>query len=142
MESRSTTQPTAPEKAYGHLPEPIQGFLPSRRVGNCTEQTLGTYRENLHRILGAPADAGIDFIIAQGVEAGPLVAAGGGSVAPIPLVAAGGIADGRGLATALTLGAEGMLLRSDAFQAHEVYKQKILAAHATAISTRNLLFIR
>jgi NAD(P)H-dependent flavin oxidoreductase YrpB (nitropropane dioxygenase family) len=87
--------------------------------------------------------AGVDFIIAQGVEAGGHVAGTVSTmvllprvvdtVAPIPVVAAGGIADGRGLAAALVLGAEGVLLGTRLIattecNAHEVYKQKILAA--------------
>jgi NAD(P)H-dependent flavin oxidoreductase YrpB (nitropropane dioxygenase family) len=87
--------------------------------------------------------AGVDFIIAQGVEAGGHIAGTVSSmvltprvvdaVASIPVVAAGGIADGRGLAAALALGAEGVLLgnrliASAEANAHEVYKQKVLAA--------------
>jgi nitronate monooxygenase len=62
------------------------------------------------------ARAGADVIAAQGSEAGghtgyagtlPFVPAVADAVGEIPVVAAGGIADGRGLAAALMLGAEG-----------------------------------
>ena len=62
------------------------------------------------------AAAGADVIIAQGSDAGghagsigtfALLPAIVDAVAPIPVVAAGGIADGRGLAAALLLGAQG-----------------------------------
>jgi len=62
------------------------------------------------------AQAGVDVIIAQGTEAGghtglagtlALVPAVVDAVGDIPVVAAGGIADGRGLAAALLLGAAG-----------------------------------
>jgi nitronate monooxygenase len=64
-------------------------------------------------------EAGADFIVAQGTEGGghggsraalPLVPAVVDWVAPTPVIAAGGIADGRGLAAALMLGAEGALI--------------------------------
>jgi nitronate monooxygenase len=64
------------------------------------------------------ASAGADVIIAQGRDAGGhsgmtrgtigLVPAVVDAVGPIPVVAAGGIADGRGLAAALSLGAAGV----------------------------------
>lgn len=66
------------------------------------------------------ADAGADVVVAQGRDAGGhagtargtfgLIPAVVDAVAPIPVVAAGGIADGRGLAAALMLGAEGVLM--------------------------------
>jgi len=65
------------------------------------------------------AEAEADVIVAQGTEAGghvgwmsslPLVPMMVKAVAPLPVLAAGGIADGHGLAAALALGAEGVLL--------------------------------
>jgi NAD(P)H-dependent flavin oxidoreductase YrpB (nitropropane dioxygenase family) len=65
------------------------------------------------------AEAGADIIVAQGAEGGGHVGLMGTivlvpqvvrAVAPLPVLAAGGIADGAGLAAALMLGAEGVLL--------------------------------
>ena len=65
------------------------------------------------------AEAGADVLVAQGTEAGghvgwmaslPLLPMMVKTVAPLPVLCAGGIADGRGLAAALALGAEGVLL--------------------------------
>jgi NAD(P)H-dependent flavin oxidoreductase YrpB (nitropropane dioxygenase family) len=65
------------------------------------------------------AEAGADVLVAQGTEAGghvgwmaslPLLPMMAKAVAPLPVLCAGGIADGRGLAAALALGAEGVLL--------------------------------
>jgi nitronate monooxygenase len=66
-------------------------------------------------------DAGVDIVVAQGWEAGghvrgqvaalPLVPRVVDAVTPTPVVAAGGIADGRGMAAALTLGAAGVCER-------------------------------
>ncbi len=78
----------------------------------CQVQTLEQARQ--------AAAAGADIIIAQGRDAGGhsgmargtigLVPAVVDAVGPIPVVAAGGIADGRGLAAALSLGAAGVLM--------------------------------
>jgi nitronate monooxygenase len=88
--------------------------------------------------------AGADFVVAQGSEAGghgavratlPLVPAVVDAVAPAPVLAAGGIADGRGLAAALMLGAQGAMLGtrfSAASEAltHEQAKARIVNARA------------
>jgi nitronate monooxygenase len=72
--------------------------------------------------------AGADFIVAQGTEAGghgaaratlPLVPAVVDAVAPTPVLAAGGIADGRGLAAALMLGVQGVLMGTRFYAATE-----------------------
>lgn len=75
------------------------------------------------------AEAGADIIVAQGGEAGGhgvsrgtlgLVPAVVDAVpASIPVVAAGGIGDGRGLAAALTLGAAGVLVGTRFYATHE-----------------------
>ena len=73
-------------------------------------------------------DAGADIIVAQGTEAGghgavrstlPLVPAVVDAVQPIPVLAAGGIADGRGLAAAFMLGAQGVLMGTRFYAATE-----------------------
>jgi NAD(P)H-dependent flavin oxidoreductase YrpB (nitropropane dioxygenase family) len=89
------------------------------------------------------ADAGVDAIIAQGVEAGGHIAGQVSTmvlvprvvdaVSPVPVAAAGGIADARGLVAALALGAEGVVLgtrflATPEAAAHPVYKQKVLEA--------------
>ena len=77
----------------------------------CQVQTVAQARVAL--------EAGADLLVAEGNEAGghggarstlPLVPAVADAVAPVPVVAAGGIADGRGLAAALMLGAQGALM--------------------------------
>lgn len=88
-------------------------------------------------------ETGADIIVAQGSEAGghgasratlPLVPAVVDAVAPTPVLAAGGIADGRGLAAALMLGADGALIGTRFYASAEALgsdraKQRIVAAH-------------
>jgi NAD(P)H-dependent flavin oxidoreductase YrpB (nitropropane dioxygenase family) len=96
------------------------------------------------------AEAGADVIIAQGTEGGghvgwmtsmvltPMVV---DAVAPIPVLTAGGVADGRGLAAAIALGADGVLLGTRFLASvesplHPNFKQAIVDAdgHDTALS--------
>jgi enoyl-[acyl-carrier protein] reductase II len=89
-------------------------------------------------------EAGCDLVVAQGTEAGghtgkvatfalvPQVVDAVGD--RVPVVAAGGIVDGRGLAAALALGADGVWVGTRFIATPEArsvagYKDKLLAAH-------------
>jgi len=99
------------------------------------------------------AEAGADVIVAQGTEAG-----GHGMTEPLftllpqvvdacadtPVVAAGGIADGRGLAAAMMLGAEGVLMgtrfyASQEAEGHKEAKRRIVAAEGGE-TVRSIVF--
>jgi nitronate monooxygenase len=103
----------------------------------CQTQTMAHVREAL--------DAGASVIVAQGAEAG----GHGGRRSTLPfvpevadllaknypevlLLAAGGIADGRGLAASLTLGADGVLVGSRFWAAEEALTAPAAAARAIA----------
>jgi NAD(P)H-dependent flavin oxidoreductase YrpB (nitropropane dioxygenase family) len=87
-------------------------------------------------------DAGVDIIVAQGHEAGGhtgqigtmvLVPQVVDAVAPLPVLAAGGIASGRQVAAALALGAQGVWtgsvwLTTQEAETHPVVKEKFLRA--------------
>jgi nitronate monooxygenase len=92
------------------------------------------------------AAAGADVIVAQGWEAGghvrgtvttlALVPRVVDSVSPVPVVAAGGIADGRGLAAVLALGASGAWVGTRFLAArespiHDDYRQRLFDAVET-----------
>ena len=89
------------------------------------------------------ADLGADLIVAQGWEAGghvigkiatlPLIPAVVDAVDPLPVIAAGGITDGRGLAAALCLGAQAAwvgtrFLAATEADIHPVYRARVLGA--------------
>ena len=92
----------------------------------------------------AAAEQGVDIIIAQGGESGgyggvvstmPLVPQVVDAVEPVPVIAAGGITDGRGLAAALMLGAQGVnvgtrFLATKESPIVESWKQAIIDAKA------------
>jgi NAD(P)H-dependent flavin oxidoreductase YrpB (nitropropane dioxygenase family) len=88
------------------------------------------------------AEAGADVIVAQGNEGGGHIGEIAGTVivrqvvkavAPLPVLAAGGFADGAGLAAALALGADGVLLgtrflATDEAPVEQAYKDAIVAS--------------
>ncbi|MCS6924715.1 MAG: nitronate monooxygenase [Candidatus Binatia bacterium] len=93
----------------------------------------------------AAAEAGVDAIIAQGVEAGghvksttalsTIVPAVVEAVRPIPVLAAGGIANGRGIVAAFSLGAQGVslgtrFLCSEEARVVRAYKERVVRSRA------------
>jgi NAD(P)H-dependent flavin oxidoreductase YrpB (nitropropane dioxygenase family) len=103
-------------------------------------------------------NCGVDIVIAQGWEAGghvrgtvatmPLVPAVVDAVSPVPVVAAGGIADGRGLAAALALGAAGAWIGTRFLASHEAaihprYRERLLQANENdTVFLENLFEVR
>jgi nitronate monooxygenase len=90
--------------------------------------------------------SGVDVVIAQGWEAGghvrsqvatlPLVAAVVDAVAPVPVIAAGGIGDARGVAAVLALGAQAAwlgtrFLLAQEMPIHDEYRRRLLNAVET-----------
>jgi NAD(P)H-dependent flavin oxidoreductase YrpB (nitropropane dioxygenase family) len=89
-------------------------------------------------------EAGVDIVVAQGYEAGGhtgtistlvLVPEVVDAVAPVPVLAAGGIGNGRQLTAALALGAQGIWcgsvwLTTEEAETHPVVKEKFLRARS------------
>jgi NAD(P)H-dependent flavin oxidoreductase YrpB (nitropropane dioxygenase family) len=91
-------------------------------------------------------DSGVDVVVAQGWEAGghvwgqvatlPLVPAVVDAVAPVPVIAAGGIGDARGVAAVLALGAQAAwlgtrFLLAQEMPIHEEYRRRVMDAAET-----------
>jgi nitronate monooxygenase/enoyl-[acyl-carrier protein] reductase II len=129
-------RPAAISLALGHRPELIQRVRDAGIPLLHQVHTVGQARQ--------VAESGADVIIAQGSEAGGNSGHVAGSVlipqvvdavAPVPVVAAGGIADGRGLAAAIVLGACGAnvgtrFLASQEATVDEEWKGQIVAAQS------------
>ena len=90
--------------------------------------------------------SGVDVVVAQGWEAGghvrgqvatlPLVPAVVDAVAPVPVIAAGGIGDARGVAAVLALGAQAAwlgtrFLLAEEMPIHEHYRHRLIDAAET-----------
>jgi len=104
-------------------------------------QTVGSAAEARHAV-----DCGADVVVAQGWEAGghvwsqvatlPLVPAVVDAVEPVPVIAAGGIGDARGVAAVLALGAQAAWLGTRFLLArempiHEEYRRRLEEASET-----------
>lgn len=126
-----SVQRSVVELALGHGPDAVMLSFgdpaPYARMIKAAGAALICQVQDLEEAQRA-LDAGADVIVAQGTEGGghggrrstfSLVPAVVDAVAPIPVVAAGGIADGRGLAAALMLGAQGALIGTRFYAAHE-----------------------
>ena len=104
-------------------------------------QTVGSAEEARRAV-----DCGVDVVVAQGWEAGghvkgrvatlPLVPAVVDAVAPVPVIAAGGIGDARGVAAVLALGAQAAwlgtrFLLAEEMPTHEEYRRRLIDATET-----------
>ncbi len=109
--------------------------------GGIVLHTVGSAKEARQAV-----DSGVDVVVAQGWEAGghvwggiatlPLVPAVVDAVAPVPVIAAGGIGDARGVAAVLALGAQAAWLGTRFLLAkempiHEDYRHALIAAAET-----------
>jgi len=119
-------------------PPPEEWIQRLHGVGTRVWMTVGSVRQAREAV-----DSGVDALIAQSGEAGghnksklglaTLVPAVVDAAAGVPVVAAGGIADGRGVAAALALGADAVcvgtrLVASREAFAHAEYKERVVAA--------------
>jgi enoyl-[acyl-carrier protein] reductase II len=137
--------------AAGHPGRHIEKF---KKFGSIVVHVVANVKQALKA-----EECGCDAIVAEGFEAGghngldeittmalvPQIV----DAVKIPVIAAGGIADGRGMTAAFALGAEGVQIGTRfaatiESSAHEVYKQKIVEANDgdTVITYRNILPVR
>jgi NAD(P)H-dependent flavin oxidoreductase YrpB (nitropropane dioxygenase family) len=121
--------------------DPSSYIQPVHDAGGIVLLTVGSADEARRAVV-----SGVDVIVAQGWEAGghvwgsvatlPLVPAVVDAVAPVPVIAAGGIGDARGVAAVLALGAQAAWLGTRFLLArempiHEDYRRALIAAAET-----------
>jgi nitronate monooxygenase len=123
------------------LGDPSSYVEPVHAAGGIVLHTVGSAEEARRAVA-----AGVDVIVAQGWEAGghvrgavatlPLVPAVVDAVAPVPVIAAGGIGDARGVAAVFALGAQAAwvgtrFLLAQEMPLHEDYRRALIAAAET-----------
>ncbi len=121
--------------------DPVRYAGRVHQAGGHVMHTVGSAAEARRRV-----DDGADVIVAQGFEAGghvcgqvstmALVPAVADVIGPVPVVAAGGISDARGIAAAMALGAAGAwmgtrFVATRESGAHPAYKRAVLEAVET-----------
>jgi len=121
--------------------DPSGYIKPVHDAGGLVLQTVGSAEEARRAVA-----SGVDVVVAQGWEAGghvwstvatlPLVPAVVDAVAPVPVIAAGGIGDARGVAAVLALGAQAAwlgtrFLLAEEMPIHQDYRNRLIAAAET-----------
>jgi nitronate monooxygenase len=121
--------------------DPSDYIEPVHAAGGIVMHTVGSAEEARQAVA-----SGVDVVVAQGWEAGghvwgsvatlPLVPAVVDAVTPVPVIAAGGIGDARGVAAVLALGAQAAwlgtrFLLAEEMPLHEDYQRRLIAAAET-----------
>src|SRR3954471_15658741 len=138
-------KPAAIMLSFGDVKPHVEKIKRAGALMVCQIQTVEQAKE--------AAANGADVLVAQGAEAGghgvsrgtfALVPAVVDAVRGVPVAAAGGVADGRGLAAALMLGADGVLVGTRFYATQEAMgpqgaKERIVAASGDT-TIRGILF--
>jgi NAD(P)H-dependent flavin oxidoreductase YrpB (nitropropane dioxygenase family) len=139
-------RPAVMQFAWARQDQDLKPFFDRSHEAGCKITYMASAVKEAERAV----KAGADVIIAQGSEGGghvgwmgamPLIPMVVDAVGSVPVLAAGGFADGRGLVAALALGAQGILLGTRFLASHESplhpnFKQAIVDSdgHDTQLS--------